>query len=220
MKEEEIGKLISFLIDERKITLKKLSVDIGISEYKLRKTIKGERSPYLDEIETIANYFSVPLRSFFDMESDICDPNTKIIRYMDFAKFSSLLNERKLYFSPGDKFEDVFEGKIPEVFFNNTSTEFKEEYLKIYESTKKTTYISCWSMATSEAYALWKIFAPNYGVAIVTTAGKLSKLIEHVNGLLYRVKYVDYSDKDIRVPVYKSINEKVMIRNFDLTTIK
>lgn len=214
MKEEEIGKLIRFLINERKITFKKLSVDIGISEYKLQKTIKGERDPYLNEIQAIADYFSVPLETFFNMQSGLCELNTKIIRYMDFTKFLFLLNESKLYFSPGDKFEDVFEGKIPEVFFRNMSRDFKKEYLNIYESSKKTTYISCWSMATTESYALWRIFAPDYGVAIITTAGKLANLIEHVNGMLYKVKYIDYSDKEIKVPVYKSINERVMIRNF------
>lgn len=214
MEEREVGELIQFLMNERKITLKKLAYDTGISEYKLRKTIQGERHIYQNEIQTIGDYFSIPFLAFFDLHYGLCKSDTKIIRYMDFAKFLSLLNTSKLHFTSGDKFEDVFEGKIPEAFFMNMTNEFKEEYLKSYKTSKKSTYISCWSMATTESYALWKIFAPNYGVAIVSTANKLFKLIEHVNGMVYKVQYIEYGDKEFRVPVHKSIFEKVIIRNF------
>lgn len=39
--------------------------------------------------------------------------NIKIWRYMDFTKFMSLLDTKKLFFTRADKFEDPFEGSWP-----------------------------------------------------------------------------------------------------------
>lgn len=38
------------------------------------------------------------------------DPNEKLWRYVDFAKFIDLLETRRLFFSRADKFDDAFEG--------------------------------------------------------------------------------------------------------------
>jgi hypothetical protein len=37
----------------------------------------------------------------------------KIWRYLYFSKFVSLINNRRLYFSRSDKFDDPFEGSLP-----------------------------------------------------------------------------------------------------------
>lgn len=211
MEDREVGELIDFLLKERNISLKKVAHDTGISEYKLKRSIKGERDLYLSEMFTISNYFSIPSEAFYNLHDGICKENIKIIRYMDFAKFLNLLNTRKLYFSSGEKFEDVFEGKIPNVFFLNMAKEIKDKYLISYEDSKRNTYISCWSLATTESYALWKIFAPDYGVAIKTTTHKLSKLIEHVNGMVFKVQYIDYGDKELKIPLCRN---NLIMRNF------
>ena len=41
------------------------------------------------------------------------DENTTIWRYMDFTKFVSLLDKKKLFLCRADKLEDSFEGSLP-----------------------------------------------------------------------------------------------------------
>lgn len=43
-------------------------------------------------------------------------PDTKIMRYMDFAKFISILENKELYLTRADKFEDPLEGSLPEKY--------------------------------------------------------------------------------------------------------
>ena len=50
--------------------------------------------------------------------------NYKIVRYLDLVKFISLIQTKKLYFSRLDKFEDRYEGTVPELSIQD----FKEWY--------------------------------------------------------------------------------------------
>lgn len=41
--------------------------------------------------------------------------NYKMVRYLDLVKFLSLIQTNRLYFSRLDKFEDNYEGTVPEL---------------------------------------------------------------------------------------------------------
>lgn len=55
-------------------------------------------------IETVARYF------FEEREYKIPLSSAKLWRYMDFAKYISILSSNSLFFSPAANFEDIFEG--------------------------------------------------------------------------------------------------------------
>lgn len=154
-------------------------------------------------------------------------PGVKICRYMDFVKFMSLLQNRSLYFSRADKFEDLEEGGVPEknlkqylnmygflmkddkgIFDNLTMEEKKDKLLERYMEQRRRTYISCWNKFESESYALWKIYAPNQGVCIQTTVGKLNETIELYDGEVYKVVYLKEKDKSTHITVPRFKNKK------------
>lgn len=151
----------------------------------------------------------------------------KICRYMDFVKFMSILQNKSLYFSRADKFEDLEEGRVPKEnlqqylnmygylmkdgkgFFDNlTMEERKAKLLTRYTEQRVRTYISCWNKFESESYALWKIYAPNQGVCIQTTVGKLNRIIEPYDGEIYKVVYLKDKDESIHISVPRFENKK------------
>ena len=54
--------------------------------------------------ETVVRYY------WMKSESDNVPPESKLWRYMDLAKFISLISKKKLYFTSAESFEDIFEG--------------------------------------------------------------------------------------------------------------
>lgn len=51
----------------------------------------------------------------------LTNQNAKIWRYMDFAKFVSMLEKNTLFFVKANKFEDPYEGTVPK--FNDKARE-------------------------------------------------------------------------------------------------
>lgn len=124
----------------------------------------------------------------------------RIWKYMNLAKFMSLLETRSLYFCKADKFEDVFEGKIPIRFFHGWLKEHQDVYRRIHESLKDRTFINCWSLNDEESYAMWKIYASrNNGLCIQTTIDKLNKSFKNVEHKpkIAKVKYIDFKSDRI-----------------------
>ncbi len=149
----------------------------------------------------------------------IPNDNTVILRYMDFPKFMSLLQNRKLYFTRADKFEDPLEGDVPSVYIDRLLAFYKCDIYKIlhdkydldtikkdilgkFKKYRSETFISCWTenRNETESYALWKIYAKEYGVAIQTTVGKLKEITKSKGAVIYRVKYIDDSTTNLNVP--------------------
>jgi len=130
-----------------------------------------------------------------EARNEFCvEENTGIWRYMSFASFVSLLQTRRLYFQRADRLIDIYEGKIPELFFYSWPKEAVDFYLSIHDTCKQHTYVNCWCMGDNESYAMWQIYGgKNHGVAIHTTVGNLRKSIIE-NGLNMDIKKVKYMD--------------------------
>ncbi len=128
-----------------------------------------------------------------DFESP--DEEDKIWRYMDFAKFVSLLEMNALFFARCDKVEDTYEGIYPrkeskEAFENrNASIEHSQQE-------QKEMFINCWHINGYESAAMWKLYSSeNYGIAIQSTFSRLKKSVSHQNNhtiKIGKVKYIDY----------------------------
>jgi hypothetical protein len=107
------------------------------------------------------------------------DPNVRVWRYMNFAKYVSLLQKSSLYF-PQLKIlakTDPYEGTTTKKEFDkiengDTTAIHSQKYRRIGLST---TYVNCWHMSEAESQAMWKLYSSSYdeAVCIQTTYQKL-----------------------------------------------
>src|ERR1700730_1357926 len=136
------------------------------------------------------------------------DPDAPIWRYMDLAKFLSLLENDALYFSRADKVGDAFEGSLPDswvekrrAWYGSADEDVQPQELLEHLARRKHTYLSCWHMNKLESVAMWKIYEGGEGKGIAIRS-KYSSLRDSINddGLtLYigTVRYIDYATDDI-----------------------
>ena len=131
-------------------------------------------------------------------------PNTEgqdtLWKYMSLSKFINLLNG-KIYFNRVDCFEDVFESTYP-IYNENHREEYygdalipKEKYNNIMDLSKQHTYVSCFHKNEYESAFMWKQYAGDEGVAIVTTADRLKESFQYEENDIYicDVQYIDYA---------------------------
>lgn len=128
----------------------------------------------------------------------------RIWRYMDFAKFVSLLNSESLYFPTADNFEDVFEGSMPRReyeglrdFFVSIGRPRDIEGL-IAMSDKKQHAISCWHMNDYESAAMWKLYlSTNEGIAVQSTYRMIKQALDSSDLPIHlgKVNYIDYENE-------------------------
>jgi len=117
------------------------------------------------------------------------DPNSKIWRYMDLAKFLSILDTRSLYFTRLDQLADFdpFEGyytnlniQFDNIPFENMPEEWKEQngiktkeiYDTIIQSNRRTrefvkynrevTFVNSWHIKEYESAAMWNLYLSNH----------------------------------------------------------
>ncbi len=117
--------------------------------------------------------------------------DAKIWRYMDFAKFVSLLDKSALFFPRADKLEDPFEGVYSEVNIKSVSQKQREILIKLKEATA----VNSWHMNDYESTAMWKIYLKsNEGIAIQSTYNRLKNSFKDTDCFIYIgvVKYIDY----------------------------
>jgi hypothetical protein len=119
-------------------------------------------------------------------------------RYMDLPRFLSLLSSRTLYFARGDKFEDPYEGQLPDEVLGNIKShnidnpQVFEMWRQFGKNSQYENYISCWYMADHESAAMWKLYSANgVGVAVVSTYSALKSSLDgtHQQVVLGLVKY-------------------------------
>jgi hypothetical protein len=112
-----------------------------------------------------------------------------LLRYLDLAKFVSLLQTRAIHFTRGDQFEDPFEGSYPisaiDVFEGGSSGYSAEAWEKFVA-------VSCWYRSDIESDAMWELYTSHkQGIAIKTTWTKLNAAVKD-HGYLTSVKYIDF----------------------------
>lgn len=140
------------------------------------------------------------------VEESLSD-ETVLWRYMDLAKYISLLHSGAIWLSRSDTFRDQGEGRFPR--------EMREEIEKIYEgfgeepSAKinnvddfqeylcKNAYLSCWHRNVNENMVMWEIYGrDSNSVAVQTTVGKIKSNISRTTfeGIEFCLRSVSYND--------------------------
>ena len=148
--------------------------------------------------------------------------DAKIWRYMDLAKFLSLLDRRCLYFSRLDRLSefDPFEGfythqnlAFEKLRFEDMPDEWKELsgikdekiFSLIIDSNKRSrelvkyhrsvTFVNSWHIKEYESVAMWKIYmSNNEGIAIQSTYQRLIESLGPYNDFEVHVGRIKYID--------------------------
>lgn len=152
--------------------------------------------------------------------------DTPIWRYIDFAKFVSMLDKEdgSLHFTRADKFEDCFEGLPPKVI----QTRFENKFAKaialqldedsrndvrtmiemvrvLAQSVPISTGINCWCCGKHESTAMWKLYSTSQGIAIQSTVHCLLDVFEEIQEPV-RVGLVDYRDDGMWSDLNKTVS--------------
>lgn len=130
--------------------------------------------------------------------------STKIWKYMDCAKFFSLLDKKKIFFSIAANFNDPLEGyptaaDYREFDFSENCKDRDEQNARTMRrlSLRSTLpryefCIDCWHINNVESAAMWKLYAGNKGIAIQSTVGRLkgcfNESMERIH--IGKVKYI------------------------------
>ena len=129
------------------------------------------------------------------------NPNVKVWRYSDFAKFVSLLDSKSLFFSRADLLGDDYEFTYPKsnysAFDGTTQSSNSDFFLQSLKVFRKSIFVNCWQINEHESTAMWNEYLKNdNGLAIQTTFHNLLKELKNCSyksrldmGL---VKYIDY----------------------------
>lgn len=128
----------------------------------------------------------------------------KVWRYMSLAKLISLIETKSLYLTRIDRFADPYEGTLTartaagiDMFLKNFgSPNGFAELRKIFQESRKETFVSCWHANDHESEAMWRLYCGSgSGVAIQTTYSKLVRSIEHQYDVhIGLVRYIDYEE--------------------------
>jgi hypothetical protein len=149
----------------------------------------------------------------------------KIWRYMNFAKFMSLVDRSALFFARLDKLGDSFEGSYgrPNIIRGDRPRKGPSRLARVlrrkpryalvtestaaerrmtFELTQKTTYINCWHMNNDESAAMWEMYSRRgEGIAIQSTYRRLRDCfsIYHVgyDVNIGTVQYIDYEQDQV-----------------------
>ena len=143
----------------------------------------------------------------------------KIWRYMDLAKFVSLLQNGTLYFARADRLSDPFEGSMPRLNVQNrlhfldetislaakyarepiTEKELLEKAIEFDRTGRERMYLNCWHMNDTESVAMWHVYGvKKQGVAIRSSYSALRKGLPN-DVEIACVEYIDF-EKDQFTP--------------------
>jgi hypothetical protein len=139
------------------------------------------------------------------------DPNAKLWRYMDLAKFLAFLEDEALFFAAAANMPDKFEGArsaanlaLRSILANSPDHKGWASMQTLVfgphaQLTTRYTYLSCWYNAEYESAAMWSLYQHDgRGIAIQTTFARLIQSFR-TDRLIYagKVKYVDYGTTPI-----------------------
>ena len=129
--------------------------------------------------------------------------NDTVWRYMDLARFISILEESVLFFSQAKLMADKWEG----AWGGRPTTGDVEELKFLRERGREEIYLNCWNVSEYESAAMWDIYQrEGRGVAIRSTWGRLTESITsswdiHGGKVLYvDVAKVPVADGNIYTP--------------------
>jgi len=111
------------------------------------------------------------------------NPDATIWRYIDFTKFVSLLDNKRLFFAPVALLDDPFEGSYPtpnlaarkEFWAENPPAPPDEFYAEAANNIRKSIFVNSWNLSEVESAAFWRLYVPpSGGVAIRSTFRRLT----------------------------------------------
>ncbi|MGD0863648.1 MAG: hypothetical protein ABSA21_12995 [Candidatus Limnocylindrales bacterium] len=134
------------------------------------------------------------------------NPSAPIFRYMDLAKFVSLLDTRALVFARADLLGDAFEGSVtqanmrlrPEWTKKLAATAIAElDYYR--HQAPRWTFVNCWTASPTESVAMWRLYVgAGNGLAVESSYERLvSALGGKRDVYVGTVKYVDWQTEAI-----------------------
>ena len=127
--------------------------------------------------------------------------NTVIWRYLSLAKFISLLNDSKLFFSRSDKFEDCMEGKMSvmdkKIYESWGASNIAE---RMERGGLGCAFINCWVMSEEELYLMWSAYSSlTEGVAVKSSIERLINSLDANDKreiYISDVQYLDYEKQN------------------------
>ena len=128
------------------------------------------------------------------------DDDEILWRYQDLPRYLDLLIRKQLFFTRIDQFEDPFEGKYNEPAKNQAAKEELHKLAEKHSRTRVAVTVNTWHQNPDENYAMWNIYAKNYGVAIQTTYKKLKDCFKKTDKPVYIGKIIYYNDERDQVP--------------------
>lgn len=149
------------------------------------------------------------LEAWYANQKQPDDVNATVWRYMDFAKFVSLLESQSLFFCRLDLLGDSFEGTVTKPHYDafcSLPIEPQDRSSKEYLDQLNRTYVfaSCWHLSDYENAALWKIYGlHNKSVAVKTAYSKLRSIPCAKVGL---IEYIDHNAAGLDVPVAEAFD--------------
>lgn len=132
------------------------------------------------------------------------EKDQELWRYMNLAKFVSMLEKNAIWLARADTFKDKHEGRIPSEMRKAIELAYQTMSSKIgtvkdaddfQEHLIKNTFISCWHKNSEENLVMWEIYGHETEVVTVkTSVGKLEESIDlsKTSGNYLQLKNVTY----------------------------
>ena len=131
------------------------------------------------------------------------EANSTLWRYMDFAKFYSLMERQELFFSLVSVMQDKYEGFISPPRTRDQLDRLSQAERIGYEvllRITKSCLVNCWVISEHESSLMWSSYAGKEGIAIRTTFQDLEASICSRNTKLPitfgKIDYVDYRHQE------------------------
>lgn len=124
------------------------------------------------------------------------DPSGKIWQYMDMPKFVSMLQRKQLFFAKASAVRDPYEGVVPQYSSNNAGEPpAKAGMWRRMQDYRGRVLINSWHYNEYESAAMWQLYSQeNAGIAVQSTAGRLSRCFEGNKDDAIWIGTVDYRD--------------------------
>lgn len=128
-------------------------------------------------------------------------PEEALWRYMDLARYLSLIGNSAIHFARADLMADRWEGAYGEAnrtadpsLYGNRASEVAEIRAQMWPVFRREVFLSCWHLSPVESAAMWDIYQRDgRGVVVLTDWQSLTTSLETVYPIFgARVAYVDY----------------------------
>ena len=141
------------------------------------------------------------------------NPDGRIWRYLDFAKYVSLLEHQALFFATVEALDDPFEGTVPvrdldvrpilEAMRDTVTDEevalARANIVDTVKLARSFWCVSCWHQNDYESAAMWSVYASQgQGIAIVSSFNRLTQSFNYPQPIFVgMVQYIDYDNESI-----------------------